>query len=363
MPISRMQNPRQLYGLGSLVKSITKGVKTGIKGIASTVKENPLLSLAALNFAPMLPMFGGGAPFIGMGNLTGRAGTIPGINSLFSGGVKKSGGSSLGGKLASFGIGSLVSTLMSTGMSEDQAKNLTKNPNAVKQYLRQYYSNLNQEDSPKQVENFVNNNIPEYAMGGRIGYASGTNPMILPRAKPRESDGKRVLDLLAKNKKASQNTLGSKTLFNLVGQNAVKAYRAGDISKSQYDSIMKPFFGEPSERLSKKISEERKELRANGGRMGYAYGSGDIVDQASGIMGLPQRTNSEGVKELDLRETGGFIPPVGVKEKADDIPAMLSNNEFVMTADAVRGMGGGDVDRGAQRLYDQMKMLENGGRV
>jgi hypothetical protein len=364
MPISRMQNPRQLYGLGSLVKSITKGVKTGIKGIASTVKENPLLSLAALNFAPMLPMFGGGAPFIGMGSLTGRAGTIPGINSLFSGGVKKSGGSSLGGKLASFGIGSLVSTLMSTGMSEDQAKNLTKNPNAVKQYLRQYYSNLNQEDSPKQVENFVNTNTAEYrANGGRIGYASGTNPMILPRAKPRESDGKRVLDLLAKNKKASQNTLGSKTLFNLVGQNAVKAYRAGDISKSQYDSIMKPFFGEPSERLSKQIFEKQKELRANGGRMGYAYGSGDIVDQASGIMGLPQRTNSEGVKELDLRETGGFIPPVGVKEKADDIPAMLSNNEFVMTADAVRGMGGGDVDRGAQRLYDQMKMLENGGRV
>ena len=298
-------------------------------------------------------------------------------------------------------------------------------------------------------------------MGGRIGYASGTNPMILPRAKPRESDGKRVLDLLAKNKKASQNTLGSKTLFNLVGQNAVKAYRAGDISKSQYDSIMKPFFGEPSERLSKKISEERKELRANGGRIGfnqgtldpkireividlmdnegfefgkaveeaykrvektkpgkanggrigfnlggdtkynsmvtkmyieaggqegtgmdivsfadqyfpkkaeggrigYAYGSDEIVDQASGIMGLPQRTNSEGIKELDLRDSGGFIPPVGVKEKADDVPAMLSNNEFVMTADAVRGMGGGDVNRGAQRLYDQMKMLEKGGRV
>jgi len=80
-------------------------------------------------------------------------------------------------------------------------------------------------------------------------------------------------------------------------------------------------------------------------------------------MGLPQRTNQAGVKELDLRDSGGFIPPVGVKEKADDIPAMLSNNEFVFTADAVKGMGDGDVNKGAQRMYDMMKKLENGGRV
>ena len=99
---------------------------------------------------------------------------------------------------------------------------------------------------------------------------------------------------------------------------------------------------------------------AKGGRIGYAFG--DVVDQASGIMGLPQRVN-QWVQRINLRETGGFIPPVGVKEKADDIPAMLSNNEFVFTADAVRGMGGGDVNKGAQRLYDQMKTLEKGGRV
>jgi len=98
-----------------------------------------------------------------------------------------------------------------------------------------------------------------------------------------------------------------------------------------------------------------------GGRAGYAFG--DVVDQASGIMGLPQRVNQAGVKELDLRDSGGFIPPVGVKEKADDIPAMLSNNEFVFTADAVRNMGDGNVNKGAQRMYDMMKYLEKGGRV
>ena len=115
--------------------------------------------------------------------------------------------------------------------------------------------------------------------------------------------------------------------------------------------------------LSEYNKDMSRGLMSNGGRINYARGTDQIVDQASGIMGLPQRVNQAGVKELDLRESGGFIPPVGIKEKADDIPAMLSNNEFVFTADAVRGMGGGDVNRGAQRLYDQMKMLEKGGRV
>jgi hypothetical protein len=100
---------------------------------------------------------------------------------------------------------------------------------------------------------------------------------------------------------------------------------------------------------------------AKGGRPGYAMGN--TAQMAAGIEGLPFRQNQAGVGEVDLRETGGFIPPVGVKEKADDIPAMLSNNEFVFTADAVRGMGDGDVDVGAQRMYDIMKKLEKGGRV
>ena len=107
-----------------------------------------------------------------------------------------------------------------------------------------------------------------------------------------------------------------------------------------------------------------KDGYAMGGRVNYAFGTKPgVVDQAAGIEGLDININPEGIKELDLRETGGFIPPVGVKEKADDIPAMLSNNEFVFTADAVREAGDGDVDKGAERMYSMMKNLENGGRV
>jgi hypothetical protein len=100
---------------------------------------------------------------------------------------------------------------------------------------------------------------------------------------------------------------------------------------------------------------------AKGGRPGYALG--DTATMAAQAEGLPLRNNQVGITELDLRDFGGFIPPVGIKEKADDIPAMLSNNEFVFTADAVRGMGDGNVDVGAQRMYDIMKKLEKGGRV
>jgi hypothetical protein len=100
---------------------------------------------------------------------------------------------------------------------------------------------------------------------------------------------------------------------------------------------------------------------AKGGRPGYALG--DIATMAAQAEGLPLRNNQVGITELDLRDSGGFIPPVGIKEKADDIPAMLSNNEFVFTADAVRGMGDGNVDVGAKRMYDIMKKLEKGGRV
>jgi hypothetical protein len=108
-----------------------------------------------------------------------------------------------------------------------------------------------------------------------------------------------------------------------------------------------------------------REESAYGGRMGFAMGSKPEQNaiQAAGIEGLMLNQNPAGVTELDLRETGGFIPPVGAKEKADDIPAMLANNEFVFTADAVRGMGDGDVNEGAQRMYDMMKTLEKGGRV
>ena len=60
--------------------------------------------------------------------------------------------------------------------------------------------------------------------------------------------------------------------------------------------------------------------------------------------------------EMDYR--GGGMIPMGSKERADDVPARLSKNEFVMTADAVRAAGGGSVNEGARRMYNLMNNLE-----
>jgi hypothetical protein len=64
-----------------------------------------------------------------------------------------------------------------------------------------------------------------------------------------------------------------------------------------------------------------------------------------------------GGMEMDLRAKGGFVP-IGGKEKADDVPARLSKNEFVFTADAVRGAGKGDIKKGAKKMYQLMKQYE-----
>jgi len=99
----------------------------------------------------------------------------------------------------------------------------------------------------------------------------------------------------------------------------------------------------------KMLQDVQNQGNAHGGRIGAAGG---------GIMPLLDM----GGMEKDYRQDGGFVP-IGRKEKADDVPARLSKNEFVFTADAVKAAGGGDIDEGAQRMYNVMKNLEAGGEI
>jgi hypothetical protein len=143
--------------------------------------------------------------------------------------------------------------------------------------------------------------------------------------------------------------------------------------------------------LVKTIRERQRTEMAKGGRVGYADGSQPQVTQQqigmivtmlkkgadmstiSSIVGIPeqqiqmivsklqqniQQRAKGGITEINYRDKGGYVPPVGKKERADDIPAMLSNNEFVFTAKAVRNAGDGDVKQGAKKMYALMKRLE-----
>ena len=93
--------------------------------------------------------------------------------------------------------------------------------------------------------------------------------------------------------------------------------------------------------------------------------SEDVISETFALLGLKDggvvKMKDGGImnlggKEMDLRG-GGFVP-IGKKERADDVPARLSKNEFVMTADAVRGAGGGNINEGAKRMYETMNRLE-----
>ena len=107
-----------------------------------------------------------------------------------------------------------------------------------------------------------------------------------------------------------------------------------------------------------------KKLKALAIKYPYIHQNADVVNVAQG--GRIRRAEGGimdlGGMEKDYRAEGGFVP-IGREEKADDVPARLSVNEFVFTADAVRNAGGGDIDKGAEVMENMMKNLEQGGQV
>ena len=448
MPIFRMQQPRQMYGLGSFVKSIGKGVKSAVSGVKDFVKSDTgkMLGLAALGFGIPGTQFGGLFGRAGFGGAAKGLLGFEGIGPALSGGIDKLGlGVAKGEKptLGQFGkvfaIGSLggaaLEALTASGADEEELSNI-RDPETLKSYLRRGYKQLNPSAETEQIEEFVTANTREYAAnGGRIGYADGMNdPSDLPRGLQIDTttrnpipenalqeeiesvvrimmgpgsagigeleDGTmkgyqffrkqylpkkitelsenfgysedeiyKMLNLKVREFKESPELLQKPKMamggrMGFAGGTEFEEYLKGreKFDKQQnYEQLYREFL---ENKRRQKVAEQ-KTMAANGGRIGYAFGNDPEQNavEASGIMNLPLNQNPAGATELDLRETGGFIPPVGVKEKEDDIPAMLSNNEFVFTADAVRGMGDGDVNKGAQRMYDMMKKLEGGGRV
>jgi hypothetical protein len=329
LPMNQIMVPRGEYGLGSIVKSVGKAVKGVAKGIGDIAKSDigkAALLAAGAYYAPAL--FGGTVGFgptstygsfargLMSPNLIGpmtKAGSLGrSISSAVTGGGAIS--NLLTGKtgmaLSAVG-GGLIGYLSSQGMGNEEIEEIQRDPATLSTYLRQYYTNLNPEliNQPEVVDKFVKSQLAEYgyATGGRVGLSDGGND-----------------DLEYK---------GWKKIF-------LKSNDAAE-SHPRHSEFIKRFAEETmGQDRSPKVTIKK------------AYG---------GPIGEP-RENKGGIMELDYRKEGGFVP-VGIKEKADDVPAMLSKNEFVFTADAVRGAGEGSVDKGAERLYNIMKTLENGGIV
>ena len=448
MTISRGQMERQLRMGGGIMDVVPRepailgGIKKAVKKVGKTVKK---IAKSDLGKAALIGAAAFGIPGTNIGGLFGRAGFggkaagllgTEGIGALFANAAMPGTGEALKGTspfskaLGAIGLGGgakgnvgkiatlgLVSKFLTDtlGMPPEQAEaELARDPST---YLEQYYRNLNpptadttSEEYEAQVRDFVVRNTSEYAVGGRVGFATGESGIMkMASALGDESDalaiqlfGKPVKELNPEEMRELQDEIDRlMNKFRAKGPvlppdptQPVNPFgpKPGDFgieenipikmaSNIENDKILEALYEKyidlgfsPKEAADKAMEEfdrmsmmktEGRGLAAIGGRMMKAVGDSASMNamQAAGVEGLPIRQNKAGVKELDLRETGGFIPPVGIKEKEDDIPAMLSNNEFVMTADAVRGMGGGNVELGAQRMYDQMKMLEAGGKV
>jgi len=216
------------------------------------------------------------------------------------------------------------------------------------------------------------------ANGGRIGYGNGTPDPIMP-----ENFLNNVDEIIEAYMKSEE---GKQELMDKVNEGMSMEDILNKIRQELEEQKIKSQGGQPNN-----MQMQQPEMAAMGGRIGYSEGSknynedpeyrgwktmyeknksiGEMHDNHSEYLNF---YNSQGKaegglmdlggNEMDLRAEGGFIP-IGGKEKADDVPARLSKNEFVFTADAVRNAGGGDIDEGAQVMERLMKSLEQGGQV
>ena len=455
MAISRSQQPRQMYGLGSFVKKITRKVTKPVTKVASKLvpKEIAGIMRTAAPFLP--PGYREAAYLLGTAKQTGRispvdlalvsapyinkalgsqkslplmerkglfAEKLPGANEFLFGapettlaeasltrtpttvgettGIFGSGGKMfqfggeqgvmdqikgfrdqtklgdllLGGKepgtfskskVAGFGIGTL-SLIQNSKTPEEAGTALAEATGNPDDYESGYalFSQLPQGifDIPEEYR------LPAQAGGlMRENYAMGSGMKMAEfDMQDYMQEFERVFPEMKEKRGSDEYNEMLKDYFRgLASKDKEGIMMAGGFN----DKYMSPEYAEELKKFMMKEQEQNKELMLDdlmerfkqnmrrkdpvleakdGGRANLALGTRP-TDQESGLGGLPI--------EADMRYTGGFMP-YGEKEKADDVPARLSKNEFVFTADAVRAAGGGSVNEGAKKMYQAMKQLE-----
>ena len=438
--INRSMQPRQMYGLGSLVKKAVKGVKSVIK--------------SPIGKAAILGAVGFGIPGVQSGFFSkGFMGTKSGLglknflaNTILGNPVGDFGTTRTGGlfnlstaKKAFLGGGAALTIASMFPQQEGEDDNTyAERLKRLEPLMNRYYSNVNPNASVDEVKKFILDNTQEYrAMGGRVGYRLGGDTMDKEGIKSLEAGAPDVR--YTGNMKMASETGPEEFEMDML----MELTQAFEEAKRQgfdgdFKSFLDMYLGDSARAPEGIMQEAPMQMAANGGRIGLAEGSKDtpkdtdeyitimtddgpirvkksdyesmpgmFMDTTTsaygdagkgrpvpelakggmpmeedeedsyragvmsammgrkkvmggGMMEMPtgiMRMNQGGIMERDYRDEGGFVP-VGIKEKADDVPAMLSKNEFVMTANAVRGAGNGSIEKGAQKMYNTMKSLE-----
>ena len=349
--------PRQNYGLGKLVKKAVRGVKKIVK--------SPIGKAAILGGLGMYGM--GAGPFSGMKG----AGFLKGLMSKGTGGgiwnaIKGAGGKAWGwakanpGQAGFLGLSAAATALpflMGKGDEEEEIEeSWTSVPSSIadiRNQARNYYTNPGASTLAFMPnKQFVDQNF--YAAdGGRVGLLNGG-----------EAGQEQIEQMLMAEYVKYKNQGGT-----LSFEEFVQAVMQAQQQQPEGAGMEQP---------------QEVAMAAKGGRIG-AYAGGPMSEdedeyaynpqaamrmykrpgkQEGGIMETEEASEmiDLGGQEKDYRETGGFVE-IGGKERADDVPARLSKNEFVFTADAVRNAGGGDIDKGSEVMQNLMDNLEAGGEV
>ena len=188
----------------------------------------------------------------------------------------------------------------------------------------------------KVIQDLLDDDEEEYAQGGRIGLYAGTDPEDYPE----EED--------------------DVTPWELQQEEGVPIGPMAGGTPEHFEALFKMYINmglTPNEAYSKviEIYASMRKDEAQGERIG-AFGGGVMGIEAPGMRlpGIPQMAPDG----LEYNMKAGGFQNLGAQEGKDEVNAKLAKNEFVMTADAVRGAGDGSIEVGAQRMYDTMKRLE-----
>jgi|DEB0MinimDraft_10_1074344.scaffolds.fasta_scaffold26611_2 hypothetical protein len=391
MPISRAMMRRQLRSKGGIMQladrdeyflgGIVKSVKKAVSGAVDTVTDFAKSDIGKMALLAAGGYYAGGGSLFGLqragmsgfslGNLPGASlfSKAPGVTNIVDE-VALTGGKGISQALktgAKILTGSALITSL-FGSPQAAQEMYQRNPGVVKNYIAQYYKNINPDATDEEIETFASSQLGEYAAkqdlanGGRVGFEEGGTFLTMEEAAKRnptlfmdtttynpipEDADRQAAAEIARTMMAVRSLPREDGEIEDTETMSTKDFMINEYFKPKRKELMENFglSLEEANNLIKEAVAQIRDKKADGG-------------MPTGIM----RLNQAGVKERDYREDGGFVP-VGIKEKADDVPAMLSKNEFVFTADAVRGAGNGDVEKGAQRMYKIMKTLENGGTV
>jgi len=367
------QYGRQQYGLGKLVKKITKPVaKVLDKIVPNEIK-------------PALPFIAAAIPFVGPAMSATLAALTPAQMALVSAGanafsqLSQEGAAERGLNPLSLGLSALSGYSAGAGLQAPgaaTASNIVGNVpmSAINPELAQF-GDLATQSVPFTGSQLANLSLPVSSNANSLLEAySGTGPTLTQQVSNLGGTGTEFLGNLTRPGMGSIENIASDP-FSASGADYLSAgkllapgqvaasgelaYNAALDAQKKYEQEMAAMGALSSANRQQQIDYIKSAMRTagfnddeissaltrsgfnQGGYAGYAQG---------GIMDL-------GGMELDYRAKGGFVP-IGKKERADDVPARLSKNEFVFTAKAVRNAGGGDIKKGAKRMYQIMNQLE-----